>query len=122
MKFSNTNYSFEKRKITHLPGPSHHLLTKSYIHSVLSRRHFDSTELSHTHITALVFLSHIADDDASLEVAVVTHTEGQRSSVTSLQSEEGDLRVGHKTGDGAVLTCSHQNDVHHGALEGILGV
>lgn len=81
-----------------------------------------STELPHTYVTALIFLSHVADDDTSLRVAVVTHTEGQRSPVTGLQSQESNLRVSHKTGDGAVLTCTHKNEVHDGAQEGTLGV
>lgn len=102
--------------------PSCLSLTESHVHSVLARGHPGSTELSHADVTALVHLSGIVNNDATLEVAVVTHAGGQRSSVAGLQSQVGDLGVGHKTGDGAVLTCTHQDGVHHGALEGVLGV
>lgn len=113
--------SFRNKNINCL-CPSSLSLTKSYIHSVLARHHFDFTKPSHTYVTALIFLFHVDDVDASLKVAVVTHTRGQRLSIAGLQSQEGDPGVGHKTGDGAVLTCTHQDDVHHGALEGILRV
>ncbi len=79
-------------------------LTKSYIHSVLARRHIGSTELSHTDVTALIVLPHIVDDDASLMTAAVAHTGGQRSPITGLQSHLGELGVSHKTGDGTVLS------------------
>lgn len=98
------------------------LLTKSYIHSVLTRCHFFSTKLPDAHITALVFLPHVADDDASPEVAAVAHTRGQRSPVACLQRQEGDLRVSHEAGDGAVFTLAYQDVVHHGALEDALRV
>lgn len=98
------------------------LLTKSYIHSVLARCHFDTAQLSHTYVATFKFFSHVGDDDTSLEVALVPHARGQRSSIASLQSQESDVRVGHGTGDGAVFTCTHQDDVHHGTLEGILRV
>lgn len=97
-------------------------LTLSHIHGVLAGVHYVTSKLPHTYVTALKLLPGIADDDTSLGVATVTHAGGQRSSIAGLQSQKGDLGVGDQTGDGAVLTCPDQDAIHHGVLEGILGV
>lgn len=102
--------------------PSCFPLTKLNVHGVLARLDLDPGELSHTHVTSLVLLSGTADDDASLPVAVVPHSRGQRSPIARLQIQAGDLGVGHQTGYDAVFTRFHQNVVHDGALEGIQGV
>lgn len=97
-------------------------LTQSNIHSVLDWSERESVQLPHTNITALIFLPSITDDDALLQVAAVAQTRGQRLLVTRLQSHVPDLGVGHETRDGAVLACSHQDAIHHGALERIVRV